>query len=300
MLSKLVFVSAAASTLVAVQTQAAPFHESFESGVGNFFVIASTPGIAMSSEVNAAAATDGASALKMEHTKATGQADLARLDHIASPDWFDALKDPDNHTMSIDFHVPLEAITNGDGNNAYWSKISFAIDGSFGPRVVADQDLVLGEANTVTLTMDLDAIAGLRTATWSQITMGILGGGPEAPQGGPAPRSPIYVDNLRVGVVLDPGGITGDFNASGQVEQGDLDLVLQNWGDDTAVNGIPAGWTNDNTDLGQIEQTELDRVLQNWGSTSAPDFTGSAVPEPASLALVGLGSLSLLARRRQG
>ena len=91
--------------------------------------------------------------------------------------------------------------------------------------------------------------------------------------------------------------IAGDFNGSGQVEQGDLDLVLQNWGDDTAVTGIPAGWINDNAGIGQIEQTELDKVLQNWGATSAPDFAGSAVPEPATLALLVLGGLAMLRRR---
>ena len=95
-------------------------------------------------------------------------------------------------------------------------------------------------------------------------------------------------------VVVLQGGITGDYNASGQVEQGDLDLVLQNWGDVTPP--VPTGWVND-LPVGQIEQTELDKVLQNWGSTSAPDFSGSAVPEPAMTAAFGiLGGLVL--RRR--
>ncbi len=90
-------------------------------------------------------------------------------------------------------------------------------------------------------------------------------------------------------IIVLLAGITGDYNASGQVEQGDLDLVLQNWGDVTPP--VPAGWVND-LPVGQIEQSELDKVLQNWGSTSAPDFSGSSVPEPALLAaaaLIGLG-----------
>ena len=105
------------------------------------------------------------------------------------------------------------------------------------------------------------------------------------------------LDDIGWDIAALVAGITGDFNNSGQVEQGDLDLVLQNWGDDTNATGIPAGWTNDNTNLGQIEQTELDRVLQNWGSTSAPDFSGSAVPEPTTLALLSLGGLATFRRR---
>ncbi len=71
----------------------------------------------------------------------------------------------------------------------------------------------------------------------------------------------------------------GDYNASGQVEQGDLDLVLQNWGRDTVANGVPTGWTNDLPD-GLIDQAELDGVLLNWGATAAPNFGGASVPEP--------------------
>ncbi len=90
--------------------------------------------------------------------------------------------------------------------------------------------------------------------------------------------------------------ILGDYNGSGQVEQGDLDLVLQNWGLDTVASGVPAGWTHDLPD-GLIDQGELDGVLLNWGSTTAPSFAGSAVPEPGTAALLAAG-LALLGSRR--
>ncbi len=83
--------------------------------------------------------------------------------------------------------------------------------------------------------------------------------------------------------------IIGDYNGNGQVEQGDLDFVLQNWGRDTDTEGVPAGWISD-PPQGLVEQTELDRVLSNWGATQAPDFAGAVVPEPglAFLALSGI------------
>ncbi len=89
--------------------------------------------------------------------------------------------------------------------------------------------------------------------------------------------------------------LQGDYNASGQVEQGDLDLVLQNWGIDSTGN-VPAGWAND-LPAGVIDQGELDGVLQNWGTTAAPDFSGATVPEPA-LASLGLLLVGLGVRRR--
>ncbi len=116
-----------------------------------------------------------------------------------------------------------------------------------------------------------------------------------------------YITNLDAAVLDDinwdiatiSAAVEGDYNDSGQVEQGDLDFVLSNWGD-TDVSDV-LDWTNfaglpGNSIGGQVEQTELDLVLSNWGDTTVPDFTGSAVPEPAA-AVVLLG-LAGLGRRR--
>ncbi|MEM8493931.1 MAG: PEP-CTERM sorting domain-containing protein [Planctomycetota bacterium] len=90
--------------------------------------------------------------------------------------------------------------------------------------------------------------------------------------------------------------VTGDYNDSGSVEQGDLNLVLNNWGVDTTGN-IPSGWINDLPE-GTVDQAELNTVLNNWGASSAPSFEASAVPEPASLAAL-LGALSFAGLRRR-
>ncbi len=104
------------------------------------------------------------------------------------------------------------------------------------------------------------------------------------------------IDNILVEFIGGATVIAGDYDTSGQVEQGDLDIVLQNWGTGT-FTGDEAALVGGGPFDGTVDQNELDGVLQNWGSTSAPSFDGAAVPEPAAAtALLGLVGVTL--RRR--
>jgi hypothetical protein len=82
--------------------------------------------------------------------------------------------------------------------------------------------------------------------------------------------------------------ITGDYDDSGAVGQGDLNLVLQNWG--VTPPPVPTGWINEQPADGVIiGQSNLNGVLQNWGNTSSVASVG-AVPEPSSLLLLIVGA----------
>ncbi|MEM7576692.1 MAG: hypothetical protein AAF328_04375 [Planctomycetota bacterium] len=87
-------------------------------------------------------------------------------------------------------------------------------------------------------------------------------------------------------------GIVGDYDGSGQVEQGDLNLVLNNWGE------ARGDWTNaDGFATANVDQEELNRVLNNWGTGVAPTFTGVNVPEPAMA--FGVAGWAMLLKRKK-
>ncbi|MEM1445214.1 MAG: PEP-CTERM sorting domain-containing protein [Planctomycetota bacterium] len=92
----------------------------------------------------------------------------------------------------------------------------------------------------------------------------------------------------------------GDANLNGQIEQGDLNAVLSNWGQNNLTDpSADISWVSGDFDGdGLVAQSDLNAVLNNWGSSVAPDFTGFTVPEPATLGLVGIGLASVSLRRR--
>lgn len=81
--------------------------------------------------------------------------------------------------------------------------------------------------------------------------------------------------------------LIGDIDSDGFVGVSDLDMILANWGD--------ANTTVDLDGSGSVDQGDLDIIIANWGSGEPP--TG-IIPEPGTLAIVGLGGLALLRRRR--
>jgi len=83
-------------------------------------------------------------------------------------------------------------------------------------------------------------------------------------------------------VMIQPPAGPGDFNGNGEVELGDLNLVLFNWNS----GSVPPQWVNQiPTDM--VGLGELNAVLFNWGNMAL----AATVPEPTSLVLVMMGCL---------
>jgi hypothetical protein len=109
------------------------------------------------------------------------------------------------------------------------------------------------------------------------------------------------LDYLSDGVQLSVADafLIGDYNGNGRVEQGDLDLVLLNWG--VPAYSPPAGWTSD-LPSGLVDQDELDGVLLHWGTGTpgGPSGIGGAVPEPATLTALFVFLAGMVAASRCG
>ena len=105
------------------------------------------------------------------------------------------------------------------------------------------------------------------------------------------PDRPVY--ELQYYTVVSEHALPGDLDNDGFVGQGDLDVILAQWGQSGAEIIDPQADANAD---GFVGQADLDYVLADWGQ--GPGAPGPpAVPEPITLGIFAFCGFALLRRK---
>ncbi|MEM1098649.1 MAG: hypothetical protein AAGH92_07665 [Planctomycetota bacterium] len=148
-------------------------------------------------------------------------------------------------------------------------------------------------AQTVDLDLGLSDTTFTDAQLWEIDEQGLAHDADADPEARTFSMQPLSLQLLQLAFETQAELLAGDYNNSGSVEQGDLNLVLNSWGLDASE--VPAAWASD-PPTGLIDQDELNRVLNNWGASSSPIVATQSVPEPTALGFALL--LGVLTRSR--
>jgi hypothetical protein len=109
--------------------------------------------------------------------------------------------------------------------------------------------------------------------------------------GDPTGEHAFYFDNLKI--ERPAAGVLGDYNANGSVDAADYVV----WRDTLTQSGM--GLAADGNGNNMIDQGDYDVWRAHFGQASAGgSLVNSAIPEPATLTLVLLGTFVGISRRR--
>ena len=96
-----------------------------------------------------------------------------------------------------------------------------------------------------------------------------------------------YGGTAQASKTLPEPALLGDADLNAYVDDDDLSLLLANWGTGTT-------WGQGDFDAsGSVNDDDLSLLLAHWNE-GTPPLDGSAVPEPATLALLAIGGLALI------
>lgn len=90
-----------------------------------------------------------------------------------------------------------------------------------------------------------------------------------------------------------PTPMSGDFDYTDSVDNGDLTLLLNNLGE--SVTPIPHGWIGHLSTAPSVDNDELTALLNSWGQTPGAG-SERTVPEPTTIVLFGFGLWAVTAR----
>lgn len=155
-----------------------------------------------------------------------------------------------------------------------------------GSGVVLDEEsLDLATVRTNSATWELHEITGTAPEGTAEVRVAVEALSLRSNREPGGPFDDAYFDDFAL--VAAVSAIEGDFNGDGMVDNGDLNLLLSNWG----AGSVPGEWVNGFT--APVDNGELNALLGNWGAG-----TSSAIPEPASLTLVAFVAACGRLRRR--
>ncbi|MCY2930178.1 MAG: PEP-CTERM sorting domain-containing protein [Planctomycetota bacterium] len=109
-----------------------------------------------------------------------------------------------------------------------------------------------------------------------------------------------YLAATTVGTTW-PNYLSGDFNKDGEVGPEDFGILKDNFGLDALPFGSHQSWTlGDANDDGEIGPEDFGLLKDNFGLDGGPTgaYPLTNVPEPTTMALLALGAVGLIRRRR--